>query len=247
MRERLTDAVKYRRAKAHLLSVHRRGYGDVKLALDAGVPMPLLVAVHDRWTIEDGDCGHEYSATNRAFQEVRRFVTDGGLPAHIERLLSATRAERVPDLKVFVGHVGHAKSHPGRWAKSRDWAEECLAYVEAGHYVGGGIWELLPLDLQQKYHPDTAQWTGLVRAASLYDVAVPDLAEYIPALRTRANDDLDVRGWGYVWEPIAHMLMEFGPGRTRLLMNAGLTFNEGIACEADDETLALMGALRAAS
>lgn len=247
MRERLTAAVKYRCAKSHLLSGHRRGYGDVKLALAAGVPMPLLVAVHDRLMTEDGDCGYEYSATNRAFQKVRRFVADGGNPQHLERFLRATPADRVPDLHIFVGHVGHAKRQGGQWAKSRDWAEECLAYVEAGHYAGYGIWELLPLDLSEKYHPSTAQWTGLVRTANLYDVAVPDLAEYIPALRTRANDDLDVRGWGYAWEPIAHMLMEFGPARTRLLMNAGLTFNEGVACAADDETLALMGALRAAS
>lgn len=242
---RVGAALAYRRAKAHLLTAHRRGYGDVRQALDVGVPMNLLVDVHD--AVGDADCSYEYGPANRAFQDVRHFVGAGGDPAQIARLLDATPRRRGSvqmDLHLFVAHSQRAQKHGGAWAKSRDWAEEYLAYIESGHYPGNNIHELLPIDLSERYRPFTEQWKAMVSIADAYAVEVPDLAQYIPALQVRENDGKDWRGWAEVWRPLALWLGAFGPERTRLLHAAGLTLDEGFEIDADDQTLSMMAALR---
>lgn len=231
--------------RSHLRSVFGGTHSDlVDEAVQAGVPMDLMVALHNACAYGER-CQSYDNRPNRALRLAARYVGNGGDPAHLWELMNGTLDGSIStrdvayEMQVFSHQVLLAKTDTSAWARQHDWARE---------YLNGGadVPNLMSRAVQEEYGRYLTQimWSSLLVQARCYEVPVMDLLSFAPDMNTSSYCDHDRRQWDEEWRRIAHWLKSFGPERSRLLFDAGLTLNEGYDCDADDDTLAMMAALR---
>jgi hypothetical protein len=244
-----TSEARTRRAKRrHLLSGSHCHREDALSAMRHGLPIDVMVDLHDLRDDTDASCKHPLGGLNQTFGRLAGFMATGGNADHVRRLIAhhATSPSRhrdlIHELYIFGGQAQRVLRDTSQWGRSTDWVEVYVAALEAGKRHD--LLAMVPADIYERHAPDAETWEALRHLSESYRVPAQDLAEYLPDLR-RIDYDRDRPFARYgAWAHIARWHALHGERRTRLMLAAGLSATEGDAFEGDDTALALLAALR---
>jgi hypothetical protein len=225
-------ALRDRRTRAHLLSrVFDHHSADTRAALDAGVPMDVLIALHDvaaQGRREKPPCILAATTLHTTFARVAEFVADGADPNLVIRYVRALSAtgdalpsERLDQVARFVRDAVAARhSAPTTWAREQDWALEAVTAAEAA--LEHRITEHVPNDVRARHpHLRGTAWRSLLAAADAHDLDPRILAAHADRIPGSALPETFETSRN-PWMQVAQWQVEHGTSRTALLLDAGL-------------------------